>query len=164
MVALMRECIKTPCRGSDFGSSDLIHVVDATSPCKGMSPRERMVKFDDILALPASITRKRKGSSRRQTPRKALSQMDENARPQTADTTIKHPRTKAHSMPDSERLLATKLSNLEAELQAKDEQLKRMNDLINFLSTEVKIYTQFFENRDSEQQEEIQRLRQTLQN
>lgn len=98
----MRECINTPCRGSDLGASDLITVVrqELDSPIRrsGLrsSRRSKAVTFEDVHYSPTKSARRKRRGSRALTssgivqssPRRPLAQKEtnENARPPPPST------------------------------------------------------------------------------
>lgn len=125
-------------------------------------------------------------------PRKALSQKDENARPVTADattTTTTYPRhagvvvkqplcpssldasSTAQKIKESpsqkmkwnkerEIALAARVEDLQDDLEERDLEIKKLTQLVEFLSMEVKIYTRSLEQQVEDQRLEILSLKQ----
>lgn len=167
MVALMRECIATPCRGSDLGGEDLINVVRqeaGDSPLRRTGLRsskrtQRNVTFEIEAVSPTRISARKKRSTA--TPRKALSQKDENARPLVLDVVGKKDISDlSHIATISKREieLSEQVTQLQDEVEEKDAKIRNLTELVSFLSAEVKVYTKTLEEQLHSQQLLIESL------
>ncbi|CCG84171.1 protein of unknown function [Taphrina deformans PYCC 5710] len=185
MIALMRECINTPCRGSDLGAQDLITVVrqEYESPVKRTGLRSarksKAVSFEDVPSPHRSARKRRNDHLHNPSPRKPLASIpnNENVRPVTSDHRVvdkkqrilcdsavtdvrllSNTNSDKTTLTDREEELNTKIEAMSYEIEEKDQKIAQLTSLVKFLSAEVKIYTQSLEQQVEAQQSTIAAL------
>lgn len=173
MAQLMRECINTPCRGSDLDLSDLIDVIGSNhiKPYQSAMKRSARSPTKKVNFDIASLSNTEHYRTKSLSPRKALSVKDENARPKTADNIkqVKHVQLHSSDNPNGRRALPeepdcdiVELANLRNEVEHKDLEIARLKRLLDFALDEVKIYRRTHDTEVAQQAKEIATLRRQL--